>query len=293
MGFSINLFGTPVADMVRLATRADQLGFEALWLGEHLIRPESFSSKYPYTPTGSADEVWPESLPLSDPWAALSHLSAVTKQIQLATGVYILPLRNPFVTARAVGTTQALSGGRVILGIGTGWNREEFEIAGQDFDGRGARTDEIITILRRLWAGETFAHSGDSYEFHKVRFGPPLNPPVPIIIGGHSPPALRRAARLGDGWYSTAVGGLQEMIDARDRIDALRAQVGRSSESFTCYVRMNGGLDAGNVARYRDAGFEHLTLPTNKLWRGAPDVDAKLEILDRLAADLELGGVSR
>ena len=165
MGFSINLFGTAVADMVRLVTRADQLGFEAVWLGEHLVRPARFSSVYPYSPTGTADEVWPEDLPLSDPWVALSHLAAATEQIKLATGVYILPLRNPFVTARAVGTAQAMSGGRVILGIGAGWNREEFEMVGEDFEGRGSRTDEIIAIIRQLWSGESFSHSGGWYDF--------------------------------------------------------------------------------------------------------------------------------
>jgi probable F420-dependent oxidoreductase len=290
MDFSINLFGTPVADMVRLVRRADELGFEAVWLGEHLIRPTTFSSAYPYTPTGSADDVWPESLPLSDPWVALSHLAAVTERIRLATGVFILPMRGPFGTARSVGTVQALSGGRAMLGIGTGWNREEFEVVDEDFDNRGPRTDEIIAILRRLWAGERFAHSGDFYQFGEVCFGPALDPPVPIIVGGDSPPALRRAARLGDGWYSTALGDLDEMIDARARMETMRAEAGRADHGFTYYVRLNGSLDADNVARYGDAGFDHLTLPTNKLWRGARDVDAKLETLDQLAADLGLRG---
>ena len=274
--------------MVRLVPRADELGFEAVWLGEHLIRPAQFESAYPYSPTGSAHEVWPAETPLSDPWVALGHLAAMTGQIHLATGVYVLPLRNPFVTARAVATVHAVSGGRAILGIGAGWNREEFEIVGEDFDARGARMDEIIGILRRLWSGEAFSHSGDFYRFAEVRHGPAQEPPIPIVMGGHSPPALRRAGRLGDGWYSTATGTLAEMVEFRRRIEAARVEAGRASEPFAYYIRMNGDLDARNAARYRDEGFEHLTLPTNREWRGAASVEDKLDTLDRLAGDLEL-----
>ena len=274
--------------MVRLVPRADELGFEAVWLGEHLIRPAQFESAYPYSPTGSAQEVWPGETPLSDPWVALGHLAAMTGQIRLATGVYVLPLRNPFVTARAVTTVHAVSGGRAILGIGAGWNREEFEIAGEDFDARGARMDEIIGILRRLWSGEAFSHSGDFYRFAEVRFGAAQEPPIPIVMGGHSSPALRRAGRLGDGWYSTAIGTLAEMVEFRRRIEQARVDANRASEPFAYYIRMNGDLDARNAGRYRDEGFEHLTLPTNRLWRGAASVEDKLDTLDRLAGDLEL-----
>ena len=288
LGFSINLFGTPPEQMTRLVPRADELGFEAVWLGEHMMRPATFESHYPYSPTGSAQEVWPEETPLSDPWVVLGHLAALTSHIRLATGVYVLPLRNPFVTARAVGTVHSLSGGRAILGIGSGWNREEFEVVGEEFDRRGARMDEIIEILRRLWSGETFAHSGEFYEFGAVCFGAPLDPPIPIVMGGDSPPALRRAGRLGDGWYSTAGGDLDEMVEFRNRIEDARSEAGRESDPFTYYVRMNGTLDADTAARYRDTGFDHLTLPTNKLWRGAPDVVAKVEVLEQLAAELGL-----
>ena len=272
--------------MVRLVPRADELGFEAVWLGEHLVRPARFESAYPYSPTGSAQEVWPAETPLSDPWVALGHLAAMTSQIRLATGVYVLPLRNPFVTARALATLHAVSGGRAVCGVGAGWNREEFEIVGEDFENRGARMDEIIGILRRLWSGEGFSHSGTFYRFAEVRLGPAQNPPIPVVMGGHSPPALRRAGRLGDGWYSTATGTLGEMVGFRARIEQARAEAGRAPEPFDYFIRMNGELDARNAARYRDAGFEHLTLPTNRLWRGAASVDDKLDTLDRLADDL-------
>lgn len=274
--------------MVKLVPRAEELGFEAVWLGEHLIRPAEFSSAYPYSETGSAQHVWPEETPLNDPWVSLGHLAALTERIGLATGVYILPLRNPFVTARSVGTVHAISGGRAILGIGSGWNREEFEIVGEDFERRGARMDELVAILRRLWSGESFAHSGDFYEFDAVRYGDRLDPPIPIVIGGDSPPALRRAGRLGDGWYSTAGGDLEQMRSFRRAIEEARVEAGRESEPFTYYVRMDGTLNSKCADQYRKAGFDHLTLPTNRLWRGVKDVDAKLRILEELASELRL-----
>ena len=274
--------------MARLVPRADDLGFEAVWLGEHLIRPARFESAYPYSPTGSAQEVWPAETPLSDPWVALGHLAAMTSQIHLATGVYVLPMRNPFVTARAVATLHAVSAGRAIVGAGAGWNREEFEIIGESFEDRGARMDEIIGILRRLWSGEAFSHAGAFYRFDEVRLGPAQDPPIPIVMGGHSPPALRRAGYLGDGWYSTATGTLAEMVEFRQRIEQARVGGGRAAQPFDYYIRMNGDLDARNADRYRDEGFEHLTLPTNRLWRGAASVDDKLATLDRLADDLQM-----
>ena len=114
-----------------------------------------------------------------------------------------------------------------MLGIGAGWYREEFEAVGEDFDERGRRMDEIIDILLRLWSGETFSHAGDFYEFGEVCFGPAVSPPIPVVVGGDSPPALRRAARVGDAWYSTGIGDLGAMIAARDRIESLRAEAGR------------------------------------------------------------------
>ena len=284
--YSINLFGTPLPHLVQLAARADELGFEAGWLGEHLIRPAQPPGSYPYAPDGSAHEVWPEGTRLNDPWVVLGHLAAVTRRIRLATGVFILPMRNPFATARAVETVHALSDGRAMLGIGAGWYREEFEAVGEDFDERGRRMDEIIDILLRLWSGETFSHAGDFYEFGEVCFGPAVSPPIPVVVGGDSPPALRRAARVGDAWYSTGIGDLGAMMAARDRIESLRAEAGRGSRPFDYYVRITGDLDAANAQRYCDAGFEHLTLPTNRLWRAAGDLTEKLDILDQLASDL-------
>jgi probable F420-dependent oxidoreductase len=288
VGFSINLFGTPLHDMVPLVTRAEELGFEAVWLGEHLIRPAQSPGSYPYSATGSAQEVWPEETELNDAWVVLGHLAAVTRRIRLATGVYVLPLRNPFVTARAVATVHALSSGRVMLGIGSGWYREEFETVGEDFDRRGRRMDEIIDILERLWSGETFSHAGEFYQFGEVGFGPAVTPSIPVMVGGDSKLALRRAALLGDGWYSTALGDLNQMAAARDTIEAMRAEAGRASLPFEYYVRIVGDLDAANAQRYRDAGFDHLTLATNRLWRSAEDLDEKIAILEHLASELEV-----
>lgn len=285
MGFAINLFTTPRDQLVPLVTRAEELGFEAVWLAEHLIRPGHLESTYPYSETNTG---WPETTPLRDPWVVFGHLAAVTERIQLASGVYVLPLRNPFVVARAVGTAHELSAGRVILGVGAGWCREEFEAVGEDFDGRGSRMDEMMTILRELWSGERVAHDGAWYRFGEVVYAPPPSPPVPLVVGGNSRPARRRAAYLGDGWYAPAILELDQLTAARDEIDEMRAEAGRADLPFTYHVRMRGDLDAANAQRYRSAGFHHVAIGTNQLWRGDFELSARLEMLEGLAADLDL-----
>ena len=152
-----------------------------------------------------------------DVWVNAAHLAAHTTTLKIGSGVLVLPLRSPFVTARAVASAQLLSGGRILLGVGTGWLREEFDAVGEDFDGRGRRTDEAIGILRRLWSGEVVEHDGESYSFGPVQFVPAVDPP-PVVVGGTSKPALRRAARLGDGWYGPSVP-LEQSVAARDAID--------------------------------------------------------------------------
>src|SRR5438552_13802002 len=156
MPASLNLFGLPPAEYAPLVVRAEELGFEAIWLADHLITPLEYAATYPYDDSGRPS-YRPET-PLADVWVTLGHLAALTKNIRLGTGVYILPLRNPFVTARAAMWAQSLSGGRLLFGVGTGWQREEFEVVGEQFDRRGARMDEILAIFEKLWSGGPVAH---------------------------------------------------------------------------------------------------------------------------------------
>mgnify|MGYP001821141817 CR=1 FL=1 len=176
----------------RLARGAEAAGFESIWTVEHVIYPDGYESTYPYDPSGKMPAA--SDTPIPDPLVWLGQVAAVTTTLRLATGILILPQRNPLVLAKEVATLDALSGGRVELGVGVGWLEEEFDALGIPFSERGTRTDESIEVLRALWDGDHADYRGTHFSFSGVSSNPkPANGRVPIHIGGHSPVAARRA----------------------------------------------------------------------------------------------------
>ncbi len=273
----MSLFGDPPNEWLRIVKRADELGYHAVWLSDHLITPMEYRSRYPYHESGRAS--YSPDTPLMDPWVAISHLAAVTTRIKLGTGVYILPLRNPFVTARAVATAHYLSGGRVLFGVGSGWMAEEFEAVGEDFSNRGRRMDEILDILTLLWSGKSVDHRGKFWRFQPVRFSPAPTSGIPIIMGGESERALGRAAYRGDGWYG--LSGLERSLEIVRRLARLRDEAGRGDLPFQIWIRCLDEPTVDNVRRHQDAGITRLAI---SLWpRQAITVDQKLEALERFA----------
>ena len=183
-----------------VAVAADELGFESVWLPEHLVFAADLSlAAYP---SATEPAIKPET-PLFDAPAYLCFLAALTARVRLGTAVHLLALRHPFVSARAFATLDVLSSGRAVCGVGAGWYRGEWDAAGLPFETRGARLDEAIEVVRRLWSEPLIAHSGRFYGFAEVAFEPkPVQHRLPILAGGESGAALRRAARRCDGWIS-------------------------------------------------------------------------------------------
>jgi probable F420-dependent oxidoreductase len=212
-----------VDQLVDLARAAEDLGFTGILVPDHVVNPATVASPYPYSPDGSV--LWDPSMVFPDAWTLVATMAAVTERLRFATYVYILPMREPFSVAKTVGTVALLTGNRVALGVGTGWMKEEFELLGQDFHTRGRRTDEMIDILRLLWGGGIVEHHGTFYDFGPVQMAPVPEHPVPIWVGGHSPAALRRAARA-DGWMGVnyavehAFAVLEQLGDVRRAHDA-------------------------------------------------------------------------
>lgn len=236
------------------AVAADELGFESVWLPEHLVLPVHMAGS-PFA--GAEHPPIPASTPVFDSLAYLSHLAGRTERVRLGTHVYNLALRHPFVAARAVQTADVLSGGRVELGVGAGWLREEWEAAGLDFASRGARLDEALEVCIALWTKETVAHEGRFFSFAEVMFEPkPVQQPhPPVVIGGETAPALRRAARH-DGWI-----GLdhtpQSVRDPVTRLRGMRDEAGLAGEPFT--VTVGGRVsDESDVEGYTAAGVDRL-----------------------------------
>jgi probable F420-dependent oxidoreductase len=184
-----------------MAQLAEELGYESLWTVEHVVVPSGYQSAYPYDESGKMAG-GREVFDLADPLIWLAYAAAVTTRIKLATGVMILPQRNPLITAKEVATLDALSGGRVILGVGVGWLQEEFDAIGVPFDGRGERAESYIEAMRALWTTEKASVHNAHVDFDDCISRPaPVNGTVPIVIGGKSPAAIRRAGRLGDGFF--------------------------------------------------------------------------------------------
>jgi len=238
-----------------LTVEADQLGFSTAWLPEHLVFPTDMSgSPHP----GEDTPPVPPSTPVFDVFAMLSFLAARTERIRLGTNVYLLGLRHPFVAARAVLTLDSVSNGRADVGIGAGWLRTEWEAAGLDPATRGRRLDEALAVCRRLWTEETVTHNGEFFQFDEVMFEPkPVQAPhPPILVGGESEAALRRAARAGDGW----IGMWHEPQSAQQqikRLEELRSEYGTVGQSFR-FIAGGTATSRDDVARFEDAGVTDL-----------------------------------
>jgi probable F420-dependent oxidoreductase len=258
MKFGVKIEGMNGPALIEAAQAAERLGYESMWRPDHLVLPVTVSPTYPYRSDGVAplDPGWP----IVDPFTAFAFLASVTSTIKMGTAVYILPLRHPIVTARTVLGVDRLSRGRVILGIGAGWLEEEFRVAGQDFKTRGARTDEIIAILKKVWTEPEPEFHGKHYDFDPIRFEPKpyAKPHPPIVVGGETDAALRRAARLGDGWYGV-LHAPEDMRGFRDRLLAFRREYGREHEPFEISVNARD-LTPDLVHRYEDAGVDRLVV---------------------------------
>ncbi len=230
-----------------ITVEADRLGYESVWMPEHLIIPISASGSPIH---GAEHPPVPSDVPVFDVFAHLSFLAAKTSQIHFGTQVFNIGLRHPFVTARAVATLDQLSGGRLEFGIGASWLKEEWDAVGLDFTTRGRRVDEAIEVCQRLWRDDVIEHHGEFFDFGPVMFEPkPAQRPwPPLHIGGDGPAALRRAALVGDGW-----------IPMNHSIDQIPASARRIAE-----IRRGAGMP----------GVAEITL-------AAPD--ATLETLEKMA----------
>jgi probable F420-dependent oxidoreductase len=213
-----------------LAREAEAAGFESVWTVEHVIYPDEYESSYPYAADGKMPAV--PSTPIPDPLIWLTWVAAHSQRLTLATGILILPQRNPLVLAKEVATLDHLSGGRVELGIGVGWLQEEFDALGVPWEHRGRRTDEYIEAMRALWATDNAAYDGEFVSFERASSNP--KPPagtVPFVIGGHSKAAARRAGRLGEGFFP-GKGSPAELRELVDIVRQTAADAGRDPSAI-------------------------------------------------------------
>ena len=276
MRIGLSTYDISASDLIELARAADEAGFESLWLGEHVVLPVGYASEHPTTSGETVQHhttaIVDPSTTLVDPLIALGGAAAVTKQIRLATGIYLLPLRHPILIARAIATLHDLARGRFVLGSGSGWLREEFDALEMPFDERGSRFDETIDALRALCSGEVVQHAGRHFTFGPVVLGPePVN--VTIVLGGNTDRALRRVASKADGWFSSGTPSFDEARSLRDRIDRHCGEAGRT-RPLPLWFRTSTP-DGAALARYREEGFEQMVVWADQLWPREGDPDHK------------------
>jgi probable F420-dependent oxidoreductase len=283
MKFVISGAFQPPQHLVPIALAAEEAGYEAIAFSDHAIYPETLDTPYPYTDDGSRR--YDENTEFPDAWVVAGALAAVTKRLRFTTNVFVLPMRNPFLAAKAIATAAALSNDRITLTVGVGWSKIEFELLGQEFRRRGARADEMLEVMQKLWSGEMVEHHGEFYRFDRLKLTPPIpEKRIPVWVGGISNLALRRAAR-NDGWLSD-LQTTAEILECVETVQAHRKQLGRS-ESFDV---MASASDAGNVAGYRrlgDGGVNHiLTMPWAFYHGLTDDLEKKIDGIKRFGEDV-------
>jgi probable F420-dependent oxidoreductase len=282
--FICSLAFAPPDQLLPLARAADAAGFDAVSVSDHVVHPHRIATPYPYSADGAPR--WQPFTSWPDPWVAIGAMAAVTTRLRFLTSVFVLPLRNPFLVAKAVSTAAVLSGGRVTLGVGAGWMREEFALLEQSFEQRGRRMDEMIDLLRALWAGGWVERRGEFYAFDALEMTPVPKEEVPIWVGGLSEPALRRAATRGDGWISD-LHTTEELRGIAARLHSLRADSERAGRPFAVAAAVKDAFTREGYQRAADAGVTHIQTMPWLFYPGASDsLQAKCDALRRFGDEI-------
>lgn len=271
----------PIDQLVPLARAAEAAGFTALSLADHVVDLDTVATPYPYTASG--ERRWQPDVDWPDPWVSIGALAQVTTRLQFFTSIYVTAMRNPFGVAKAIGTAAALSGGRVALGAGVGWCREEFDLLEEDFTTRGRRTDEAFDLMRELWSPGWTEFSGEFYHCDRLTMLPTPPEPIPIWVGGLSEVALRRAAR-NDGWVGD-LATIDEAIAIAERLRELRREAGRDlTRPFAVVPALTDAVTPDDFRRAARGGVSMtMTMP----WMYYYGADASLA--DKIAGTERFG----
>ena len=282
MHFSIVTAFQPCDQLIPLARAADELGYHAISVPDHVVDLEELETPYPYTPDGKRrwdiDAEWP------DPWVLVGALAAVTTRVRFFTSVYVAAMRNPFQVAKTVGTAAVLSGDRVALGVGIGWCREEFDLLGEDFRTRGKRTDEGLALMKALWEPGWTEFAGDFYTAPRMKMNPSPAARIPIYVGGLSEIAFARAARH-DGWVGD-IYTIEEAVGHARRLHEVRSEIGAEGDFAVITALSDAFLPEHFEAAEAGGITEVWTMP----WAYYHGLDAtleqKLDGMQRFAEDV-------
>ena len=259
MKFTVAIAMNPLEQLTALAQTAEECGFANIALPDSLFFMETAAADYPYTPDGS--RMWNAETPWVDPLIAAAAMGAVTSTIGFYTNVLKLGSRNPLLLARQVGSVANLTGNRFGFGVGIGWAPEEFEWCGAPYRKRGARVDEMIEIIKLVLDGGMVEYHGEFFDFDRLQISPAPSKPVPFYVGGHTEVALKRAARVGDGWTS-AMMKFDDLVTTMARLKELRTEYGRGDEPFEIQAVCIDRFGKDGYAQMADAGItDNIVVP--------------------------------
>ncbi len=261
-----------------LARAAEEAGFDGITLPDSICYPQEAVSRYPYNADGSREFL--DQVPFVESLIAVAAMAAVTERVRFATFVYKLAVRQVAAVAKQVQSLQLLSGNRFDFGVGISPWREDFDVTAVPWEGRGQRLDEQIEILRGLEQGDYYAYQGQHHELPAIKMCPVPTTPTPILLGGHSEPALKRAARLCDGWMC-AGASLEELRQYIARIGELREEYGTSERPFRIYTTGAEAFSKEGLAQLADIGVTDVIIGFRNIYAGEPDksLPEKLDML--------------
>jgi probable F420-dependent oxidoreductase len=282
--FYVSIAFLETREAVEITRAADELGYDGVGIPDHVVNLETLETPYPYTKDGSRR--WEPFTDWPDPWVLVGALATVTERIRFVTTVYIPAMRDPYSAAKAIGTAAYLADGRLELGIGVGWCREEFELLGQRFDRRGRRTDEMLSLFRALWEPGWNEFSGEFYSAPRLEMEP-TPPRIPIYVGGLSDVALRRAARH-DGWIGDLIS-TERAIASVAKLRELRAESGLTMDEFTVLTPLTDAFTPEHYARAEAAGITGIiTMPWMFYASPQASLAEKIDGMKRFRKDLGL-----
>ncbi len=296
MRFGFHTFMVDPGELQDIARTADACGWDSIQVADAPFFPEVVSVPYPYHPDGS--RFWPLDMPVLDPWVAITAMAAVTQRIRFVPSVLRLAIRQPLLEAKSLCSVAAISNDRVALGVGLAWMPEEFKWLNQDMKTRGARQDEAIQVLRLLMQGGMVEFHGKHIDFDRLTMAPVPRKRIPIYVGGTTPPALRRAARFGDGWIAV-IHAMDEVKDVVAELNRLRREFGRENEPFDIMMHCPDADTVDDIRRLEDLGITDLqitpwTVPgsvqvekgLSSSMQQQPSLAAKQEAIKRYAGEV-------
>ncbi len=255
MRFGFHLFMVKPDELQGIARTADECGWDSIQVADAPFFPEEISVPYPYTPDGK--RFWPLDMPVLDPWVAITTMAVVTERIRFFPSVLRLAVRQPLLEAKSLCSVAAVSNDRVALGVGLAWMPEEFKWLGQDKKTRGARQNEAIQVIRLLLEGGMVEFHGKYIDFDRLIMAPVPEKKIPIYVGGTTRPALRRAARYGDGWLSV-IHDMSEVEGVIAELNGFRREFGRENEPFDIIMHCPDAESADDIRRLEDMGVTDL-----------------------------------